>query len=161
SATTLTLNSGNPVNLIHGAAVGVNIGVAPTSGTGTPTGDASLVASSAGIQKFILSGGTASGTTTLLPGGTYSVTAHYAGDTTFGASDSSPTTVTIGAESSKTLPSLVTFDINGNPVSFSASTATYGSGFSFIRVNVGDSTASVSPSTGISSRCSNGTSSCP
>ncbi|HSS98221.1 MAG TPA: Ig-like domain repeat protein [Terriglobales bacterium] len=162
SATTLSLNSGNAVNIAHGASVSVNIGVAPTSGTGTPSGDVSLVANNgAGVQRYTLSGGSAAGSTTMLPGGTYSVTAHYAGDTTFGASDSSAKTVTVGKESSKTLPNLVTFDINGNPVSFTANSATYGSGFSFLRVNVGDSTASVSSTTGISSHCINGTASCP
>ncbi len=89
STTTLTLNSGNPVNVTHGTAVSVGVTVAPGSGTGTPTGDVSLIASTGqGVDGFTLASGAASGTTTLLPGGTYTVHAHYAGDATFGGSDS-------------------------------------------------------------------------
>jgi hypothetical protein len=51
---------------------------------------------------FALSGGTASGTTTYLPGGSYKVSAHYGGDSTFAQSDSNSIAVTVGAESSST-----------------------------------------------------------
>jgi hypothetical protein len=60
--------------------VNVNISVAAKSGSGTPTGSVSLMAapngSMVGVTDFALVNGSAVGTTTLLPGGTYNVTAH-------------------------------------------------------------------------------------
>jgi hypothetical protein len=108
TTTTLQLNSGNPVQVAHGTPVNVAISVAPNRGTVTPTGDVSLVAAtglqgSQGANFFTLSSGTVSQTTTLLPGGNYSVTAHYAGDGTFAPSDSSPAVpVNISAEGTTT-----------------------------------------------------------
>ena len=67
----------------------------------TPTGQ------NLGVGDFPLNSGVASGTTTLLPGGTYNVRAHYAGDSTFGASDSSAIQVTVGKENSETKATLV------------------------------------------------------
>jgi hypothetical protein len=108
--TTLTLNNGLPVNITHGQSINVNISVAASSGTGTPpTGDASLLAANGmsfpgqtSVGFFPLSGGTAVNSTNQLPGGTYNVSAHYAGDATYAPSDSSPTTVTVLLESSAT-----------------------------------------------------------
>src|SRR4029077_16147564 len=84
SMTTLTLNKGNPVNITHGTAVPVGIAVtAVAPATGTPTGDVSLIASSTtdmGVDGFTLTNGAVNSTlnsTTLLPGGTYPVHAHY------------------------------------------------------------------------------------
>jgi hypothetical protein len=82
-----------------------------------------------------LSSGTASGTTDLLPGGTYSVTAHYPGDATYGPSDSTPISVTVNKENSQPQAFLVTFDSNGNIVSGNTNTAQYGSPY-ILRVNV-------------------------
>ena len=88
TATTLALSTSpatNPITLVHGQAVNVNITVAPKSGTGTPTGDASLIAqansnpanTTTGVGSFTLSSGSVSGATTdMLPGGTYNVRAH-------------------------------------------------------------------------------------
>jgi hypothetical protein len=174
TTTSLTLNSGNPVSITHGSSVSFAINVTPTAGGGPPTGNVSLIANTAppnfppqitqqGLQGFVLSNGSASGTTQALPGGSnYTVFAQYPGDGTFGGSSSTPpVTVNVTAEPSKTLPNLVTLDINGNVTSFSASSATYGSGFVLFRVDVGDAAASISPSTGISSNCSKGLSNCP
>ncbi len=135
SATTLTL--GPPTSgITHGQSVNVNISVAPGSGSGTPTGDASLLTSTGvGVDGFTLSNGTVSGTTTLLPGGTYTVTAHYAGDSVFGGSDSSPVSVTVGRENSSPHIELVTFDWNGNLLSNNATTAVYGTP-NLLRVDV-------------------------
>jgi hypothetical protein len=171
SATALTLNSGSAVNITHGQSV--NVGISVTGTGGTPTGNVSLIANTAppsaptevtqqGVQGFALTNGSVSSTTNALPGGTYTVVAQYPGDGTFGSSTSAPpVNVAVGPEPSKTFANLVTLDINGNLTSFSASSANYGSGYYFLRVDVGNSSASVSPSTGISSTCSNGTSNCP
>jgi hypothetical protein len=103
SATTLT--SLTPTTVTHGQPVSVNIAVAPQSGTGTPTGTVSMISDlasdNAGIGSFTLNGsGLAAGTTNALPGGTYHVTAHYAGDGTFSSSDSTPVSVTVNKENS-------------------------------------------------------------
>lgn len=124
TTTTLLINnvaSGNttPVALAHGQSA--NVGVTVTSASGTPSGDVSLIAATptftlsneTGVAEFTLSGGTTTGAmTNLLPGGTYTVTAHYAGSvitnptpvTTFAPSDSSQpgVLVNVSAENSTT-----------------------------------------------------------
>ena len=77
----------------------------------------------------------AGNTTTALPGGTYAVTAHYPGDGTFAASDSSPFSVTVNPEPSKTQAAIVTFSNTGALTSSNAITFTYGS-FYILRSNV-------------------------
>jgi subtilase family serine protease len=174
STTVLTLDSGNAVNITHGQSVNLAINVAAAApATGTPTRNVSLIANTApptapatvtqqGLQNFALTNGTASGSTGALPGGTYTVFAQYPGDGTFGSSASTPpTSVTVAPESSKTFANLVTLGINGLVTSYSAANFTYGAGFELFRVDVGDSAASVSPTTGIASRCSAGTTNCP
>ena len=132
STTTLSLNSGNPVSITHGQSVSVAIGVAPGSGTGSPTGNVSLIANTAppsapsevtqqGLQEFTLANGAASGTTDVLPGGTsYSVFARYPGDGTFAASNSSPVSVTVNPESSTTSVQILTVNQNGQAIPFTS-----------------------------------------
>src|SRR6266404_3114844 len=132
TTTALTLNSGNRVNITHGAAVPVTVSVTPNSATG----DVALLVSPGtpgdpGIDFNTLASGTKTWSTNLLPGGTYSLIAHYEGDTTRGGSYSSPSaSVTVNPESSSVLmPGVVTgTDSNGNPV-YSISVA-YGSSYS-------------------------------
>lgn len=149
SSTTLTLNSGNPINITHGASVPVNISVAPTSGSGTPTGNVSLVANTGpdgqqGVQGLTLTGGTCSGSpcgtvagaTNALPGGTYDVAAHYSGDATFAASDSTGQQVTVNPEASQPSFMLELFDpATGRQTNANATTAQYGS-LELVRINV-------------------------
>ena len=134
-----TVNSLTPATITHGQPVNFNVTVKPTTGTGVPTGLVSLEGgptnSTQGIAGFILSNGTASGSTDLLPGGTYSVIAHYPGDSTYGPSDSTPVSVTVSKENSQPQTFLVTFDQNGNIVNKNTTTATYGSPY-ILRVNV-------------------------
>ncbi len=160
SVTTLTLNSGNPVNVTHGQPVSVVIGVAPGSGgAGTPSGNVSLIANTAlaanspssqdGVQSFSLSNGTASGTTNSLPGGSYTVQASYPGDGTFGSSTSSGTSVTVNPESSKIQLEYELINPNtGAITNSSATTAVFGTP-SLLRVNVtsaaGDACANNAP----------------
>jgi hypothetical protein len=133
-----TLTSLSPVNLVHGQAVNVTATAAAKSGGGTPTGSIELMAAPSGSAvaagEFTLANGVASGTTALLPAGTYNVTAHYAGDATFGASDSAPMEVTVGKENSQMKLSLAAF--NPTTGTFSdTSTIPYGSIF-FLRGDV-------------------------
>ncbi len=146
TTTTLSLS---PTSLTHGQSVSVTIGV--TSASGTPTGDVSLIAQTggngAGVTRFTLSSGGASGSTIMLPGGSYNVTAHYAGDGTFGASDSAPVAVTVTPEASATTIAMITFDTLG---AHTSTTASYGSPY-VLRSNVTNSSgqACTSGTTGL------------
>ena len=126
TTTTLMLNGNTiPITVNHGASVTVAGTV--TASSGTPTGDVSLVAATGpsgltspqtGVApQFTLSAGAISGATTVLPGGTYTVTAHYAGNGTFAPSDSSPgIQVTVNQESSTTTLTLLANDSSGNSI---------------------------------------------
>lgn len=96
--TTLQLS---PASAVHGHPVTATVTVAPTSGTGSPTGDIALLgAATKGVNLGILSSGSISSAVSNLPGGSYSVTANYGGDGTFGASASPGVAVSITPESS-------------------------------------------------------------
>ena len=120
--TVSTLSLTPTTQIVHGSPVTATIRVAPSGGIGEPSGSATLFTSSgqpAGI--FTVSGGLASGTTQVLPGGSYTVTAHYAGDGTFAASDSAPgVPVVVSAEPSTTIVEVFTLDQNGNQVPFAS-----------------------------------------
>lgn len=148
TTSTLLLNGATTlVTTTHGHSVNVGITVAPSSGTGTPTGDVSLIAATtsgsqgvppAGFEQpaFTLSGGSVAASTTQLPGGSYTVTAHYAGNGTFAPSDSSPgIPVTVSAESSTTAVSAA--DQNNNPIV--GGTLPFGS-LVFVRADVAGNT---------------------
>ncbi len=100
TVTKLQLSS---VNLTHGQSVTATATVAPGVGSGTPTGDVSLLAAgSVGVNLGNLMNGTVSGSVETLPGGMYSVTANYGGDATFGASISAGVPITVNPEASST-----------------------------------------------------------
>jgi hypothetical protein len=145
---TTTLANLSPTSVTHGQPVSFTINVAPSSGSGTPTGDVSLIAQTGGsptnrtgIGSFALNNGSFSGSTNMLPGGTYGVTAHYAGNGTYGASDSAPPVqVTVNPESSQTRVALVTLDpMMGEVISSNATSVTYGATFNIVRVDVTNS----------------------
>ena len=126
SATTssLKLNGATTaINITHGQSVAVSASV--TSGGGTPAGDVALVdnlsaaalPNNESIGDFSLASGVASGTTTSLPGGTYQVSAHYAGSSSFVDSDSNAIPVTVGAESSTTSLKVTAYDPSSGNVS--------------------------------------------
>jgi hypothetical protein len=116
TSTTLTLNNNQPVSITHGQSVPVTVAV--TGNSATPTGDVSLIASSVsgqGVDGHSLVDGTASWSTTWLPGGSYTVTAHYAGDGVFGASNSMvPVPVNVVPEASNTTLKLLTLPTNSS-----------------------------------------------
>jgi hypothetical protein len=92
----------SPASITHGQTAKVAVTV---TGTGTPTGDVSLVSSTtlpnnASLGFLTLSGGSASDTLNTLPGGTYTVVARYAGDGINAASTSSPVSITVSPEAS-------------------------------------------------------------
>jgi|HubBroStandDraft_6_1064221.scaffolds.fasta_scaffold10401_3 subtilase family serine protease len=138
---------GPPTTITHGQATPVAATVVPQTGTGTPTGTIALIAdtgSSASGQQgaqqvFTLTSGSlpTGTTTTFLPGGAnYTVTAHYSGDSTFAPSDSSPATVTVNPEPSKTQAAIVTLNPTTGAVTNSNATSfAYGSIY-ILRSNV-------------------------
>ena len=155
---TATVNGSavSSISVAHGTPVAVTSNVSAGSGaTGTPTGQVALMAapnptpgnpsSSLGIQALTLSNGTATGAGVILPGGSYNLTAHYQGDSTFGSSDSTPgIPVTITAESSKTFISIPTFDPNtGLETTNTPTSLVYGSPY-LARIDVGNAQAALS-----------------
>jgi hypothetical protein len=137
-ATTTTLTLSPTTGIPHGISENVTVGITvkPNTGTGIPAGDVSLIATpippdstSRGLDQFTLTNGAVSGAKTQsLPGGTYAVSAHYAGDGTNAPSDSTPVQVTVGKESSQTFIVVPTFDpqtgqvTNGNAASMAYGT---------------------------------------
>jgi subtilase family serine protease len=98
SATTLKLSQ---TTFTHGTAITVSGTVAPTSGTGSPTGDVLLTTSSnTSVLSTSLTSGAYSTSSINLPGGTYTVTSKYSGDTNYGVSTSQPVSVTVTPEGS-------------------------------------------------------------
>ncbi len=137
TTTTLSLNSGNAVNVVHGAPVSVSVEV--SSSNGTPTGDVSLTSvgdnpqNNYGISRMPLSSGSISTSTNLLPGGFSTIIAHYAGDGVFAPSDSEGIYVTVTSEPSTTAASAFTADSKGNPILSTG--GPYGS-FIYLRADV-------------------------
>jgi hypothetical protein len=134
---TVPILSLNPtMQVAHGSPVNVSISVAPKTGTGTPTGQVSLLTSS-GKQAgpFTLTNGSVSTTTSILPGGTYTVAAHYAGDGVYGESDSSPgVQVTVNPEPSTITVQAFTLDQKDNSAPYA--TGPYGGSVVFLGANV-------------------------
>ncbi|MFZ0951862.1 MAG: protease pro-enzyme activation domain-containing protein [Candidatus Sulfotelmatobacter sp.] len=144
TTTTLLLNDGNTVSIVHGQSVTVNITVAPNSGSGTPTGDVSLLANtyaypsgqgSVGLFTLTGTGSVVSSTTQLTGGGggPYGVVAYYTGDATYAPSSSNSVTVTVTPEPSTTALSVLTATPQGNAIPFTG--GPFGS-FVYLRADV-------------------------
>jgi hypothetical protein len=154
--TTTTLTLSPTTGIKHGSSenVSVNVTVTPNTGTATPTGDVSLIATFAGppattqgLDHFTLSstGSVTNATTQSLPGGTYNVTAHYAGDGINAPSDSSAVPVTVASENSQTFIVVPTFDsVGGKLTNSNATSFVYGTPYS-LQIYVTNARASVSP----------------
>jgi hypothetical protein len=162
STTTLSLSTTpptDPIALAHGQPVNFTINVAPKSGSGTPTGDVSLIAqtssnpnsSTIGIGSFPLSGGSITSTTNMLPGGTYNLIAHYAGNGTYGGSDSDPVSVVVGKEDSQTKVGVVSCDYASGVCHGGVTNFVYGSSLNMLRMDVTNATGQpcASPTTGL------------
>jgi Pro-kumamolisin, activation domain/Bacterial Ig-like domain (group 3) len=138
STTTLSMTP-TPLTITHGAAANLNVTVAPAQGgTGTPSGEIALETSTGiGVGSFLLANGTVAGTTGDLPGGSYTVTAHYPGDATFAASDSTPIFVKVNPEASKATIAYELFDPNsGQQTNPNATSAVFGASLALLRINV-------------------------
>jgi len=102
TTTTLTLDK---TTFTHGTAVTVTAGVSPTSATGAIAVTNSYASqaqatTSTPTTMFALSGGSASGSYSQLPGGSYNVYARYGGDGSHSGSISQPVQVTVSPEDS-------------------------------------------------------------
>jgi hypothetical protein len=106
------------------------------------------------VDQFTLANGAVTGAKTQsLPGGTYKVYAHYAGDGTNAPSDSAMVQVTVGKEASQVFIVIPTFDSQtGAQLSGNASTVQYGSPY-IIRMYVGNSAATASGNGAPTSPC--------
>ena len=138
NSSSTTLNLSQQFNIPYGTPVTFSGTVAPGSGSGTPTGDVAFIVSQGAMGQTInintgawngsgafatLSGGNYTETLSNLPAGTYTVTARYAGDQTYGSSLSAPVTVTVLPE--------VTSSITVTPQIINQSTCTLTNGSTF------------------------------
>jgi len=103
TSTTLELS---PASITHGSPATVTATVNANSDTQVPTGDVSITTTSPlplmAADELTLSNGTATASWNSFPGGTYQVTARYAGDGTFATSTSAPSTLSVTPEPSTT-----------------------------------------------------------
>jgi subtilase family serine protease len=109
-AATVTLSTGGVTSIVHGDALTATVTVRGGGAT-TPTGDVVLMAGSQGVDRITL-GATGTATVTFgaaagveLPGGSYNLTAHYAGDKNFTTANSSAVALTVSAEPTTTVAS--------------------------------------------------------
>ena len=106
TTTTLQLS---PSTVVHGSPVSVTASVSlasPPNGGNGPSGDVNIATSgNVPLPKsgaLPLTNGSASANISFFPGGTYQVTAEYAGDGVYGTSTSSPVTLNVTPEPSAT-----------------------------------------------------------
>ena len=143
-ATNTTLAAVGSTTIAHGHSLNFTATVI-SAGAGSPTGDVSVLGPSGALNSGNFRGTLAAAgantataaivtgpTTSLLPGGSYSVMAHYPGDSTFAPSDSNPIAVNVTPEASHLLAGIITFDFNtGNILSTNGTTFAYGSPYIF------------------------------
>jgi hypothetical protein len=135
TTTSLQLNgAASPIDITHGQSVAVNASV--TGDGGTPAGLVGLVDNESpaanpneeGIAEFTLANGSVAGTTDSLPGGSYQISAHYGGSSTFAQSISNAISVTVSPESSTTTLKVVGYS---DPATGQAATTPY-YGFDYV-----------------------------
>ena len=130
--TTTTLDAA-PTSFEHGTPVSIQVSVTPSAGSGTPTGDVGLLTTGLFSGLGTLANGTASFTTSSLPGGSYNLAARYAGDANFASSISEPMPVTVTPEPTQLVAGL---SVSGqNPDAF-YSGGPFGTAMPVFRANV-------------------------
>jgi hypothetical protein len=152
AATTTTLNSSTTtVTAAHGQPVSIAVNVTGPSAP-APTGAVALSSSTTGsIEAVALTSlstsnvGTFNGSLNNLPGGTYSLAAHYPGDSLTAPSDSTPISVNITPETSTTSFIIFGVDAQGAPVQ--ATSFPYGGFMDLHSAIVGASTHGVATGT--------------
>jgi hypothetical protein len=140
TATTITLSI-TESTVTHGSAVPFTVIVSSTSGSGTPSGDVSLLASPTGEEIFdygvgmftLDSAGAVASSTSNLPGGPGLLEAYYEGNSTFSPSYSGFTPIDVTPEPSTTALSVLSFNAQGNQFTFTG--GPFGS-FVYLRADV-------------------------
>ena len=139
TTTILTLSTST---ITHGSAVPFSVSVTPSKGTGTPSGDVSLLIYNSDVGGLAtgsagpwgLSGGSVSASTSVLPGGAYPISARYGGDGTYAPSISAQSAyIDVYPEASTTTVSVLTASQNGSLVPFTG--GPFGS-FVYLRADV-------------------------
>jgi len=133
TATALTLS---PASITHGSTVTATVGV--TSSAGTPTGNVSLngLAPNGSVLAGALNSAAGfSAPVKDFPGGTYNVTAHYAGSAAFAQSDSQPVTLIVNPEPSTITVAPLLYNFANGKVTTPSTPYTYGSP-NFLRLGV-------------------------
>jgi hypothetical protein len=113
---TLTTVTVSPASITHGQPATLGVTVSAQTGSGTPAGDVTVTTNSSltnaqALIEATLSNGSISGAFASLPGGSYQVSARYAGNGSFAPSTSAGVAVTVLPEASTTVISLT--DQNG------------------------------------------------
>lgn len=93
-ATTTTLTVTNPYS-VYGGSVNGTVTVTPASGTDTPTGTVNFISGSNTLGSCTLSSGTCSFSLTGVGAGVQTMSASYAGDTSYAASASAGARITV------------------------------------------------------------------
>ena len=105
TSTTLALS---PATIVHGSPVKINATVAAASGSGVPSGDINIATTDAlplhQANAIPLANGTADESLNYFPGGTYQVSAQYAGDGVYATSTSASLSLTVTPEPSAVVP---------------------------------------------------------
>jgi subtilase family serine protease len=140
----------SPSSITHGSPVNVSTTVKAASGTSVPTGDVDIQISGypqlpqqSGVLQ--LTSGTASGSISTFPGGTYQVAAQYSGDGVFAPSISAGSTLTVTPE-----PSVLQFDARYQALTEipNGGQAPFGSNWTVEAQPTGQTSGSTTPGTG-------------
>jgi Glycoside hydrolase family 44/Bacterial Ig-like domain (group 3) len=125
ASTTTLLASATQLNT--GQTLTLSIGVAPQSGSGTPTGTVNILDGQTQIATATLAASAATYKTSTLSVGSHSLSVVYSGDSTFAASASSAVTVTVATPSKVATTTMLNASAtqvsSGASVSFSATVA--------------------------------------
>jgi hypothetical protein len=125
--TTTTSASPSATQLTTGQMFTLNISVAPTSGSGTPTGTVTILDGQTQLAAPKLIAGAASFSSNTLDAGSHSFTVNYSGDSNFAASSSAAVIVTVTApaktNTSATLSASANQIVAGANVTFTARVA--------------------------------------
>jgi hypothetical protein len=124
TATTTTLIA-SPTTAAAGVSVTFTATVAPSSGSGSPTGSVTFYDGTTALGTQALASGTAAYSTSSLAVGTHSITAQYSGDSNYATSTSSALSFIVTAVSSllntaTALAATPTSGVSGVSISFSA-----------------------------------------
>jgi hypothetical protein len=126
AASTTTLLA-SATQLTTGQTLTLSIGVAPQSGSGTPTGSVTILDGQTQLITMALKASSASFTTSTLALGSHALSVAYAGDATYAASTSNSVTVTVATPSkvgtTTMLNASATQVSSGASVSFTANIA--------------------------------------